>query len=59
MQETKESGSDQTTTIQERLRHYGHQRKQHTQCTALGESVLRSVVQNDVSGCKQNKGVPV
>ena len=56
MQETKETGSDWTTTVQERMHWRQHQQKQHTWCTALGESVLWSMVL-DFSRCKQNKGV--
>ena len=55
MQETKETSSDQTTTVQEKT--CRHQRKQHTRCIASGGSVLRSLIQNDFSRCKQNKGV--
>ena len=53
MHETKETNSDQTTTVQERTRR--HQRKQHTRCIVFGESVLRSLIEND----KQNKIVRV
>ena len=49
----KETSSDQTTTIQERMRR--HQRKQRTWCIAFGESVLWSLIQNNFSKCKHNK----
>ena len=29
----------------------------HMVCIAFGESVLRSLIQNDFSRCKQNKGI--
>ena len=56
MQEAKETSSDQTT-VQERT--HWHLRKQHTWCIAFGESVLRSLIQNDFSRCKQNLSVIV
>ena len=62
MQETKETNSDQTSTVQEMT--CRHQRKQHTWCTAFKEIFLRSFIQNDFSASrqdlsrrKQNKGV--
>ena len=57
MQETKKTSSDQTPTVQERTRR--HQQKQHTRYIAFGESVLWSLIQNDFSRCKHNKGVRV
>ena len=57
MQEIKATSSGQTTTIQERT--CQHQRKQHTWCIAFGESVLRSLIQNDFSRCKQISHVRV
>ena len=57
MHEIKETNSDQTTVVQERMR--WHQRKQHTRCIVFGESVLRSLIENDFRRCKQNKVVRV
>ena len=56
MHESRETNSDQTTNVQERMRR--HQRKQHTRCIAFGESVLRSSIKNDFRRCKQNKSRP-
>ena len=53
MHETKETSSDQTRTIQERMCH--HQWKQHTRCIAFGESVLRTLIQNDFQFTDVNK----
>ena len=55
MYETKETNSNQTTTIRERMRQ--HQWKQHTWCIVFGESVLRSLIKTDFRRCKQNKVV--
>ena len=49
MHETKETNSDQTTTIQERTC-----RHQHTRCIVFGESVVRSSIKNNFRGCKQS-----
>ena len=57
MHKTKETNSDQRTTVQERMR--GHQRKQHNRCIVFGKSVLRSSVENDFCRRKQNKVVRV
>ena len=54
MHETKETSSDQTTTVQEKTRL--HQRRQHIWCIAFVESVLWSLIEN-FSRYKQNKGV--
>ena len=56
MNETKETDSDQTTTVQERTRR--HQRK-HTRCIVFGKSDLQSSIENDFRRCKQNKIVRV
>ena len=45
MHRTKETNSDQTSTVQERT--CRHQGKQHTPCIVFGESVLRSSIEND------------
>ena len=55
MHKTKETISDQTTTVQESMR--WRQGKQHTWCIVFGESVLRSLVQNNFSRCKKNRGI--
>ena len=57
MQGTKKTSSDQTTTVQEKTP--WHLRKEDTRCIAFGESVLRSLIQNGFSRCKQNKGIRV
>ena len=57
MQETKETSSDQTTTVKERTRR--HQRKQHTRFIAFGKSVLRPLMENDYRRNIQNKVVRV
>ena len=51
MHKTKETDSDQATTIQERT----HQRKQLAWCTVFGESVLQSSIENGFRRCKQIK----
>ena len=55
MHETKETNSDQITTVQERTRR--HQLKQHTQCIVFGKSVLQSLIENNFHRRKQNKVV--
>ena len=57
MHKTKETSSDQTTTVQEKM--CLHQQKMQTWCIAFGESVVWSLIHNDISKCKQNKGVRV
>ena len=56
MHEIKETNSDQTTTVQERMRQ--HQRKQHIQCIVFGESVWRSSIEINFHRFKQNKSCP-
>ena len=57
MHETKETNSDQTTTVQEKTRR--HQGKQHTGCIVFGESVLWSSIENDFRRREQNKAIRV
>ena len=64
MQETKETSSDQTSTVQEMT--CRHQQKQHTRCITFEEIFLWSFVDNDFSTNrwdfsrrKQSKGVRV
>ena len=52
MHKTKETNSNQTTTVQERT--CWHQRKQYTRCIVLGENVLQPSIENDCR-CKQNE----
>ena len=52
MHETKETNSDQTIAVQERM--HRHQRKQHTWCIVFGESVVWSLIENNFRRSKQN-----
>ena len=52
MQETKETSSDQTSTIQEMT--CRHQRRHLPQCIAFEKNFLRSFIQNDFSTSRRD-----